>query len=52
VSLASNLPQLEKLRAGLRAEMESSPLMDEPGFVRKVEAAYREMFGKWCEGQQ
>ena len=49
VSLASNLPQLEKLRAGLRAEMESSPLMDEPGFVRKVEAAYREMFAKWNE---
>jgi len=27
--------------------MERSPLMDEAGFARKVEAAYREMFGRW-----
>jgi len=52
VALASDLPQLEKLRVCLRQEMESSPLMDEAGFVRRVEAAYREMFGKWCEGKK
>jgi hypothetical protein len=23
--------------------------MDEPGFARKVEAAYREMFTRWAE---
>ncbi|MDP3479600.1 MAG: tetratricopeptide repeat protein, partial [Desulfoprunum sp.] len=50
VALASDLPRLETLRADLRAEMESSPLQDEPAFVCKVETAYREMFAKWCEG--
>lgn len=49
VALASDLPALACLRAGLRTEIESSPLMDEAGFARKVEAAYREMWVKWCE---
>jgi predicted O-linked N-acetylglucosamine transferase (SPINDLY family) len=48
VALAADLPRLANVRAGLRAEMEASPLMDEPGFARKVEAAYREMFGIWA----
>ena len=52
VNLAADLPALAALRAGLRGEMEASPLMDEPGFARKMEAAYREMFTKWCEGNQ
>jgi len=45
VALARDLPTLARLRAGLRAQMEASALMDEAGFARKVEAAYREMFG-------
>ncbi len=52
VAMASDLPRLDSLRAGLRGEMESGPLMDEPAFARKVEAAYREMFKKWCEEQR
>lgn len=48
VALASDLPKLAAIRAGLRQEMEKSPLMDEPGFARKVEKAYREMFAQWC----
>jgi len=52
VALAADLPRLASLRAGLRAEMGSGPLMDEPAFVRKVEAAYRQMFAKWCKEQQ
>ncbi|MBU0665478.1 MAG: tetratricopeptide repeat protein [Proteobacteria bacterium] len=52
VALAGDLPKLATLRAKLRLEMEQSPLMDERGFARKVEAAYREMFTKWCEEQQ
>ena len=47
VALASDLPRLAALRAGLRAQMKGSALMDEPGFARKVEAAYREMFSRW-----
>ena len=48
VALASDLPGLAALRAGLRAEMEAGALRDEAGFARKVEAAYREMFEKWA----
>ncbi|MBF0179587.1 MAG: tetratricopeptide repeat protein [Magnetococcales bacterium] len=48
VELASDLPRLATLRAGLRNEMKNSPLMDEAGFVAKVEAAYREMWRRWC----
>jgi len=47
-ALASNLEKLAALRAGLRQEMERGPLMDEAGFARKVEKAYREMFEKWA----
>lgn len=50
VALASDIPELARIRAGLRQEMQASALMDEPGFARKVEQAYREMFKKWCEG--
>lgn len=50
VALASDIPALARTRAGLRQEMQASALMDEPAFARKVEAAYRGMFKKWCEG--
>jgi len=49
VALASDLPRLADLRAGLRAQIESSPLMDEAGFARKTEAAYRQMFANWAQ---
>lgn len=52
VALASNLPQLAALRAGLREEMETGPIMDEQAFARKLEAAYKEMFAIWCEKSQ
>ncbi|CAB3628408.1 Predicted O-linked N-acetylglucosamine transferase, SPINDLY family [Achromobacter spanius] len=51
VALASDLPALAALRAGLREEMHASPLMDEPAFARKFEAALRGMFNTWCESQ-
>ncbi|MOA48675.1 hypothetical protein D3C78_1714470 [compost metagenome] len=51
VALASDLPTLARTRAGLRAEMHASPLMDEPAFARKFETALRGMFNTWCESQ-
>ena len=51
VALASDVPRLAALRQQLRADMQASPLMDEPGFARKVEAAYRGMFTRWAEAQ-
>jgi len=49
VALASDLPALARIRATLRPQMQASSLMDERGFARKVEAAYRQMFQKWTE---
>lgn len=51
VELASDLPALQATRDTLRAEMHASPLMDEPAFARKFEAALRGMFTNWCENQ-
>ncbi len=47
---AQDVNTLEQLRAGMRDRMQSSPLMDGPGFARGVEAAYRDMFEKWASG--
>ena len=49
VALASDIPALAVLRAGLRQEMQASPLMDEPGFARDVENAYFAMFQRWID---
>ncbi len=46
-SLASDLGALADLRKTLRSRMEKSPLMDEVGFTKGLESAYREMWIKW-----
>jgi predicted O-linked N-acetylglucosamine transferase (SPINDLY family) len=46
--LCSNLDRLGQLRAGLRARMQASPLMDGPRFARNLEAAYRLAWRHWC----
>ena len=48
VELANDLSRLSELRATLRERMQDSPLMDAPRFARNVEAAYREMWKRWC----
>ena len=44
LSLASDLPRLDRLRRSLRARIQGSPLRDEAGFARDLEQAYREMW--------
>jgi len=39
-ALAKDLPGLEKIRDGLRAEVKASALFDARAFVRSVEKAY------------
>jgi predicted O-linked N-acetylglucosamine transferase (SPINDLY family) len=48
VALAKDQPRLQELRQTLRQRMEQSPLMDAPGFARGIEAAYRQMWQRWC----
>jgi predicted O-linked N-acetylglucosamine transferase (SPINDLY family) len=52
VALAGDLPALASNRTVQRSQMEASPWMDEPGYARKVEAAYRMMFNRWCDLSQ
>lgn len=51
VELASDLPRLAQIRTELRPRMQASALMDEAGFARDVETAYRQMFRTWCDAQ-
>ncbi len=53
VDLATNLAldrdRLRGLRHNLRDRVASSPLMNQKSFARNMEAAYREMWRKWCK---
>jgi predicted O-linked N-acetylglucosamine transferase (SPINDLY family) len=44
LDLATNIERLNALRQSLRPRMETSPLMDQPRFVRNLETALRDMF--------
>jgi predicted O-linked N-acetylglucosamine transferase (SPINDLY family) len=50
--LAKDIPRLAALRAALRERMLQSPLMDRQRFARDVEAAYREMWRRWCQSMK
>jgi len=49
VHLAGDLDRLAALRAGLRERLAGSVLCDGPAFTRDMEAAYRDMWRRWCQ---
>jgi predicted O-linked N-acetylglucosamine transferase (SPINDLY family) len=50
--LAQDLPRLSSIRSTLRDRMRQSPLMDAPRFTRNLEAAYRDLWQRWCATTQ
>src|SRR6266850_3193519 len=50
--LASDPGRLSMLRAGMRARMSGSPLMDVSRFTYHLEQAYRSIWRRWCEGTE
>lgn len=47
-ALAADLGELAALRAGLRAQLAASPLMDAGSFAADLERLYREAWRTWC----
>ncbi|MEK6771737.1 MAG: tetratricopeptide repeat protein [Pseudomonadota bacterium] len=52
VRLATDLPRLGELRRSMRQRLLGSPLCNGAGFTRDLEAAYREMWKKYCDQRQ
>lgn len=50
-ALARDRGKLSRLRTGLRARLERSPLMQQERFTRRLETAYRRMWRAWCDGE-
>jgi protein O-GlcNAc transferase len=46
--LSKDIPTLKEIRSGLRDRMKGSPILDAAGFASDVEAAYRDVWRKWC----
>ena len=52
VALAGDLDRLAALRSTLRQRMQQSPLMDERGYVRHLEDAYRLAWQTWANTRE
>jgi predicted O-linked N-acetylglucosamine transferase (SPINDLY family) len=46
--LARDIPRLSTLRTGLRDRLAKTPLRDELGFAKAIEATYRDLWRRWC----
>lgn len=51
IKWSSNIDKLAGIRAGLRDRIKSSPLCDGKRFTANLEAAYRDMWKKWCNSR-
>lgn len=51
IELAADRPRLEAMRSSLRERMAASPLCDARGHAARVEAEYRRVWRRWCEGK-
>ena len=51
VELAADRERLDRARRELRAELSASPLLDHAGVTRELEAAYRDMWRRWCASE-
>jgi protein O-GlcNAc transferase len=51
VRLSADRAGIAALRGTLRERLRSSPLMDEAGFTRALESAYRQMWRRYCQGE-
>ncbi|MBI1891038.1 MAG: tetratricopeptide repeat protein [Burkholderiales bacterium] len=49
VEAAADIPRLAQLRASMRTQVATSPLMDKTRFTRNLENAYRQAWKHWCE---
>jgi predicted O-linked N-acetylglucosamine transferase (SPINDLY family) len=52
VALAADEAQRAELRRTLRERLQTSPLCDGATFTRGLEAAYRQLWRRWCAGQR
>ena len=51
VALARDLDRLSTIRAELRSRLETSPLGNMPRFMTYLEAAYRDVWRRYCATQ-
>lgn len=51
VALTADIVRLSELRCSLRERLRDSPMMDEVGFARDMEAVYRDLWRRWCKGR-
>ncbi len=51
VTLARDRAWLAELRSDLRERFRTSPIMNEPRYLRHLETAFRDIWRRWCEAQ-
>ncbi|MDX2102842.1 MAG: tetratricopeptide repeat protein [Alphaproteobacteria bacterium] len=51
VEWSERIDDLREIRLGLRQQMSASPLVGGPAYTRAIEAAYREVWRRWCATQ-